>query len=461
MKRELDKLFSPSALLIAGYCLVANDNAMYDFIFLLPLTYSISYFVFSYYISLKGNYGLNLVYVISQALIYIRYVLTPFFTVFSAYFTSWGWGPDPSYEQMLLAEILMCIEMVCIFIIQYFAIRKYSQKKYLHEKQSVEYEENYGVLVLYAIFAAVLVLIMQPSLLIMDNYFIYTGIERTNRISNAGMYVILADTFKKVFLIIILIICKKGYDRHPNKVYLLLAVVAVALNMALNTGGTRIRMVFSLILGAYFLVFIFGKIPKIFYIAGFLGCIISFLSVSLLKFSYAMGRTSSPVLAVISIMLGQFQDYFAGPRLVGQMINLSRVYGDYIGISTFINDFMGSVPIISNYIDQSNRINYYFNIYCNIQNQTLIAPILGIGFCYFPVFPFFFSIFFEYMAVKLDYLMSSTSKISYKYLYAYMGYLCAMCMGYSTQNIYAQFVSAFIPLFILFKVNDKIRINRC
>ena len=29
-----------------------------------------------------------------------------------------------------------------------------------------------------------------------------------------------------------------------------------------------------------------------------------------------------------------------------------------------------------------------------------------------------------------------------------------MCMGYSTQNIYAEFMSDFIPLIILLKLND-------
>jgi hypothetical protein len=346
--------------------------------------------------------------------------------------------------------------------VHYAAIKKYSRKHFrriINNNNYTVYNERYALLVVYIIVAAVFVLSKQPALLLMDNYFIYTGNSDLNETSMPGMYVILSDTFKKVFLIVALIYCKKKYNKHRNKIYLLLAASSVAFNMALNTGGTRIRMVFALILGVYFLVYVFGKIPKILYIFGAVLCLVSFISVSTVKFSYAIGDSTNLVTAVLTIMSGQFQDYFAGPRLIGQMIEVHKIYGNRISISTFINDFTGSIPIISNSVNQADRINYYFNIYCNMNNQTLIAPVLGIGYCYCPAFPFFFSIIFEYFVIKLDYKMTITNQLTYKYLYAYMGYVCGMCMGYSTQNIYAQFVSAFIPLLVLFKLNNCLQIG--
>ncbi len=450
------------SIIVSLYCGIANTDIMYDYIFLIPFAYTIGMIVFIVALNNKRIYGLKLIFYIAHTLIYIRYVVSPFFTVFTSEFTSWGWGPDPSYKQILMAEILMCIEIWFILLVQYVAIVKFSKRKYTNKIQyakSCNYEENILLLLIFSIVAFAIVILVQPSLLVMDEYFIYTGEQKLNDVSMQGMFVILADTFKKVFIIISLIICKKGYDKKNNKVFLLLAVIAVAINMALNSGGTRIKMIFALILGAYFLHYIFGKIPKIFYVAGFLLCGISFISVSVVKFSYAIAGSYNPINDVLTIMLGQFQDYFAGPRLVGQMIDLNTIYEESIGISTFFNDFLGSVPILSNYIDQTNRINYYFNIYNHMRNQTLIAPILGIGYCYCPIFPFFFTMIFEYYVIKLDYCMAATNKITYKYLYAYMGYICAMCMGYSTQNIYAEFISTFVPLFIVFKINNTFKIR--
>lgn len=458
MIKIINRFSSISAFLIAYYCAFANNNSMYNFIFLIPLVYSFTYFFFSVSIEKRSVYGLNLVFIMSQVLIYVRYVLTPFFTIFSARFTSWGWGPDPSNSQMITATLLMCVEEILIFIVQYFAIRKFSQKKYIAKMDSSSaYDESYFIIILFAIISYWVVFSIKPSLILGD---LYKGEETIEEIHYLGMYVILADVFKKVFLIIALIIFKKRYDKTGYKLYLLLAVAAVAVNMILNAGETRMRMVISLILGAYFLHYIFGDIPKIFYAAGIVLCGVAFISISTKKFSYAIGNTDTPVSSVLSVMLGQFQDYFAGPRLVGQMLNVSQVYKDSIGLSTFINDFTGSIPMISKYVDQTNRINYYFNIYCNMPNQTLIAPILGIGYCYFPFFPFAFTLLFEYLCIKLDYLMTATNKITKKYMYAYMGFLCAMCMGYSTQNIYGQFISGFVPLFLLFTLNDKVKLKK-
>ncbi len=453
-------LVTLSAVVVALYCGIVNENRLYDYIFLIPLTYGLNILWFSFAVKDRKNYGLQIVFYVSQLLMYFRYVLTPFFTVFSASFTSWGWGIDPSYGEMLIAEILMCVELSLIFFVQFLAIRKYSGQKYMKRIQTANVEnreERIWILCIYAVIACTLVLFVQPQMLLKEEYFTYSGVQAIKEVPFQGMFVILADTFKKIFIIIILIICKKGYDKRKNYFFVFIAVVALAINMALNSGGTRIHMIFALLIGVYCLNYIFGKIPTAFYVAGGLLCFISFINVSVVKFSYAIVGEAEPIRAVVTVMFGQFQDYFAGPRLVGQMINVKEVYGESIGISTFFNDFFGSVPIVSNYIDQTNRINYFFNMYCNMQNQSLIAPILGIGYCYCPFFPFFFMMIFEYFVIKLDYHVAATNRITYKYLFSYMGFICAMCMGYSTQNLYAQFVSGFLPMYVLFKFNDKVR----
>lgn len=459
--KKLWKFGCLSAFIISIFCLLFNDDNSYVFIFLLPFFYSILGFIYFVSIHKIKTYNLDFVYTIAQVLIYIRYVLTPFFTVFSSYFTSWGWGPDPSRKDITIAIFLMCIEECLIFITYYYTIRWFSVKtKKIISKQSHELsKEKYWLILIYAVFALAIVLMFRPALLIRDSYFMYTNVT-TNASSDegalSGMYTILAKTFKIVFLLVGLIICKRGYDKKNNSIFLVFAILAVVLNMALNTSGTRILMLFSLILGIYFLHYIFGKIPQIFYIAGGAVFLVSFISVSLVKFGWRIDDSSNAVKQLITVMMGQFQDYFAGPRLVAQMLNVHRQYADLINITTFFNDFLGSVPYLSNYIDQTNRINYYFNIYCGTLNQSLIAPILGIGYCYFPIFPFFLTIMFECFVIKLDFLMRTTVSVKFKYLYAYMGIICAMCMGYSTQNIYAEFVSTYIPLLVLFKVNDKL-----
>ena len=461
-RNRLGFLFSFSAIVIGIYCFLANQNSMYNYLGLIPLVYAINMFWFTAELTKKRNYGLTFVFYLSQILIYIRYVITPFSTVFSADFTNWGWGPDPSDETMLLAEILMCLELCFVFLTQYVAIGKFSKNRYVNRiQQTKEWEaykdEQIGVLCAFALFAGVVVLYVQPERLIMEQYFSYASGKATSKVALEGAIEILAESFKKVFIILALILCKRGYDRKQNKFYIVLASAAILLNMMMNSDSTRIRMIFALLISLYFLNTLFGKISKAVYIICVGICLLAIINVSLVKFSYMIGNSTNPVKAVISLFMSQFQDYFSGPRIVGQMINTSKVYGDSISIQTMINDFTGSIPVISNYVDQTNRINYYFNIYCGTRNQSLIAPMLGIGYSYCFVFPFFFTMLFEYYAIKLDYKMAATNRITYKYLYAYMGFNCAMCMGYSTQIIYGVFLSAFCPLIVLFMINNKIR----
>lgn len=455
-------LLSILAVVTGIYCAIANNNSMYDFLFLIPLVYAINMFWFASEFRKRKNYGVTFVFYVSQVLIFIRYVLTPFSVVFSAGFARWGWGPDPSDTDMLFAELLMCIEICFVFATQYVAIAKFSRKRHVNRIQHLRaFEEStserIGVLCVYAVIACVLVLMTQPERLVMDQYFSYSSGKATSKFALDGAIEILAETFKKVFIIVALIICKRGYDKKNNKFIIVLAAVAILVNMMMNSGSTRIHMVFALLISLYFLNKIFGRIPMAVYIICGGICFFAIINVSLVKFSYAIGNTDNPVKAVLAIFMVQFQDYFAGPKLVGQMLNVSRVYGDSIDLGTFINDLTGSIPMVSHYVDQTNRINYYFNIYCGIKKLSLIAPMLGIGYCYFPVFPFFLTMLFEYFVIRMDYKMTSSNRITYKYLYGYMGFTCAMCMGYNTQIIFSVFLTSFFPLLILFNVNNKIR----
>ena len=452
-------LLSGISLVVSAYCLLANSSDMYEYIFILPLLYSVVSALFFISIGSKRTYHLGLVYYFSIALIFVRYVITPFFTVYSNGLAQWGWGPDPSPQAMLQAIALMSLEEIAVFATLYIAIRHYSRivpDALWHQKVDA-YGEHMGIIAIYGILAFLLTLAVKPALVLPANVnsdnVRTVAVRRAEDTAGSGIFVILGDTSKIVLFCVLLILCKRAYDRWNSGIFIFCAIVVVFFNVYFNISVTRMRIIFAVVIGLYFLNLLFKKIPITVYIIAVTICAVAFINISLFKFSYALNGTND-VQLMLATMTAQFQDYFAGPRLVGQMIDMYSVYHNQIGLSTFFNDFLGSTPFVSNYVDQTNRINYYFNIYNGIHNATLIAPVLGTGYCYFPPFPFFFTMLFEFFAIILDASMSSSSRISYRYLYAYMGYSCAMCMGYSTQNIFAFFVSAFIPLLILLKIND-------
>ncbi|WP_152600585.1 hypothetical protein [Bifidobacterium biavatii] len=355
----------------------------------------------------------------------------------------------------------MSIEEITVFVTLYIAIRHYSRHTHaLPQQRAIDARgEHIGIIGLYGVLAFLLTLAVKPVLVLpadVNSDNVQTVATRqAEDTAGSGIFVILGNTSKIVLFCVLLILCKRAYDRWRSGFFIFCAIVVVLVNVYFNISITRIRMIFAAVIGLYFLSLLFKRIPKTAYILAAIICIVGFINISLFKFSYALNGTNN-IQLMTATMTAQFQDYFAGPRLVGQMIDMHSTYHRQINLSTFFNDFLGSVPFVSNYVDQTNRINYYFNSYNNINNSTLIAPVLGTGYDYFPAFPFFFTIMFEFFVIKFDSLMISTSKISYRYLYAYMGFCCAMCMGYSTQNIFAVFASTFIPLLALLKINDWI-----
>ena len=81
------KIFLPGSFLamaIAVYCILANENHLYEYLYIIPAAYAVGLWIFGFLLQEETIYKVSLVFYISQALMYIRYVITPFFTVFSA-----------------------------------------------------------------------------------------------------------------------------------------------------------------------------------------------------------------------------------------------------------------------------------------------------------------------------------------------------------------------------------------
>ncbi len=257
-------------------------------------------------------------------------------------------------------------------------------------------------MLIFAILGLPVVLIVSPNLVIPTNFFVISDDASGANLDNTdipfqGMYVILANAVKVCLFIALLILCKKKYDRKRSLFYKLIAYLDIFLYLAFNTSTNRMTMIFILILGLYFIHSMFDGISLGVILGGGTIVLVSFISASLFKFKYVLGEHPS-FGKMMSMFAPQLQDYFAGPKLVGQMIDL-KTNGMYtISFQTFINDFLGSVPFVSNSIDQSNRINEIFCLYNNVKNSTLIAPILGTGYCYFPFFPLCFQCCFHFIS---------------------------------------------------------------
>lgn len=433
----------------------------YKFITVLPFSYMVINIFYKHRLHKNNdNYTGGFIYKISLMVIFIRFVITPLFIALTGKFYSAN--AYTSTNSINLAIMLMTYELICIYITLYIA-RSYYSKKYKNTVSNrVEIPNHKFILILFAMLGSLVVLLVEPNLIIPQDFLVLSNDYQKIQLDMDydGLYSSLATLVKPVIFIIIFSCIKRQYDLKNRRVYIWLSFFVVILFMGMYTGTKRWEIVFAGIIGMYLLKNTYGKIPKSLMIGASLVIFISFISVSLYKFSWAVQTSENPVKDIIFEMFGSFQSYFSGPRVVANSIEMKTIYGKYIGLTTFINDFIGSIPIISNFVDQTNRINVYFNMYHNIPNNALIIPMVGIGYSYFPIFSPIFTVICEWFVIKVDYKLETSRTIEYKYLYLYFGLYLSMCLGFNTQIIFAKFLIPFLPLLILFKINEKICLKK-
>lgn len=433
----------------------------YKLIAFLPFSYMVVNFFYKY--KMKKNYNKytgGFIHKVALIVIFIRFVITPLSVALTGEF--YHSNTYTSTESINLAILIMVFELVSIYITLYLA-RKYYSKRYVNTiSHNIEMLNNKFVLVLFVLLGTLIVFLVEPKLMIPQDFLVLNEDFQNIQLDLEydGLYSTLATLVKPVAFIIVFSSIKKQYDSQNKKIYIWLSFFLVILLMGMNTGTKRWEIVFAGIIGLYLLKGSYGKIPKSLIVVASCAIFISFISVSLYKFSWVVQSSENPVKDIIIQMFGSFQDYFSGPRVVANSIEMERIYGRYIGLTTFINDFIGSIPVISNFVDQTDRINVYFNMYHYIPNNALIIPMVGIGYSYFPIFPFIFTIICEWLVIKIDYKLETSKTIEYKYLYLYFGLYVSMCLGFNTQIIFAKFLIPFIPLLILFKINEKICLTK-
>jgi len=447
------------SFIICLIVLYSNVADGYEFLFCLPLFFSILLILFfrMYFYPLY-DYGIGFWSV--NIVMFIRYTITPLMIILSDNY--FGFGPNPTKDYMYLAVFMMIYEMIIAFLVVRLtaqSCRESQRKLYDFKPRSYTILKHYFLVGIFAAFAG-MVLIPYPQLLIPQEIFFLS--EQYTRVTIdatfSGALGIISKSFNIVLLLFALAIFKKMYDKKQSTVFVYLSGVAFLIFIGLNTGTSRWIILIWMLIAIVILTQLYprqGKLMRNIIVAlGFA----SIISISMYKFSWAIVNAEKPLIQIVSVMSSQFQDYFSGPRTVAQAIGMKEMFGTQISLSTLINDFIGSIPFISNYVNQSNRLNVYFNLYNYIPvgNTSLIVPMVGCGYAYLGlIFAPIFTAVCEFGAIKFDYAYRKERKVEFQIIYIYAAIMLSLCMGFNTQIVFGFFVTSFIPLWILFYCNKR------
>lgn len=432
----------------------------YRIISVLPFMYIMASSIYNYHFSVNNKFTKGCLHKAIQVVIFIRYIITPLSIAITGNF--YNASANTSIENVKFAIVLMIFELISIYLALYFAQIYYSRQNHNIYQEDLKGLNNSLVLVVFSLLAVSIVIMVEPNLLIPGNFlFLPTEyLELKLDLSYDGLYSTLAQLVKPVIFTLLFSLVKKRYDKSKNIIYVWISFILVILFIGLYTGTKRWEIVFAGIIGLYLLKKSYSEIPKVFVAGVIVVIFIGFISASMYKFSWVVQSSANPINDVILEMLGMFQSYFSGPITVANSIEMKTIYGNNINLFTLINDFTGSIPILSNYVDQANRINVYYNMYLNIPNNAYIIPMLGIGYSYFPILPSIFTVICQWFLIKLDFKLQKCSTIEYRYLYLYFGLYLAMSLGFNTQIIFSKLLIPFLPLLLLFKMNEIIYLKK-
>ncbi|VDH05089.1 hypothetical protein [Bergeyella zoohelcum] len=433
-------------LVLFAFTLINQEffhDSIYSVILLLPILYVVLFFIEKKY---YAKY--NMVYWFLQIVLFFKFFLTPLVVINAQEIRTIG--PAPSNWNFDTAVYLLLYEQVVISIVKVYFLKKKNITKqkmnFIHTRAlNVKFIMVMGLLLCY--------FVAYPESMLPQNIFVEYDYSQDLDVSK-GNFSLIAKWLKILSFPVIALWLFRRFNY--NKAYFF-SVLVLLFFAYLQIGTSRWTLIFYGMVSLKFLFNIYGnKVKKIIYPLFVLGSFV-ILSMSIYKFSWAINSSvqSNKFIAVIEVMGDQFQAYFSGPSLVTQTIDMvdNSSFRNKISLETLVNDFVGSLPIFSANVDQKDRINYYFNEYIfgyNTFNTSQIAPMTGIGYAYFgELLAPIFVVIYLWIGFVLERKSRESKDSINSYLYLYMSVWSMMCIGFSTQIIWGNWIAVFIPLIIL------------
>lgn len=396
-------------------------------------------------------------YYLFFAVCLIKYFVMPLSLCLSQNFVTIG--PLVKDSSFIIAIALIIYEMICLIFLRIFFLKKYISKKIkCNDSDGTEISTG-NKKVLFIFISVVLlgfILSFIPNFAIFpQNIFVLTeDFEEQDTKASMGVIVV---WWKYLFFISSFSFLYYIYKKSLNKVYYYLSVLLIFLFVGLITGTSRWAILFFLLLSLYLCSKMYGSRIKKIIIPVSLVCLTMMISITFYKFSWAFQYSENIYVDFFQVMLGQLQSYFSGPTLVAQALEMAQnpAFVNKITFSTFMNDIFGSIPSVAGNVDQTDRINYYFNRYLfdwYSDKTSQIIPMVAVGALYFNILlsPVF-TVLFTWIGFLFEFKGISDNRIYYKFLYFYAALWSVLAICFCPQIIWGNLIGFVFPIFIIYK----------
>ncbi|GEN46664.1 O-antigen polymerase [Alkalibacillus haloalkaliphilus] len=421
------------------------------FLFLLPLSYAFLIILFpAMWKYSKNNIGM----IILNAVIFIRYVISPLFRSLTINEPAIR-GILPSSQGIHYGILILIIELfVAFFVIQMFAHKFYKDKTIKKFKPI----ESKLVLIIF-LFIGFSIFSLFPQLLGRYNFFLASGpfSDINLDIPFAGLLIIITDLILIIIAIIIINHFKIKYDKSPKFRYVIFSLLAILPVITIFKGTSRFSVVIPTIAFLVILIKLYPMYKKRIILSIALLAIIVFIVFTFSLDEQRSGETNYS----LNHLAHTLDAYMSGPNNMGRVVDLQNNYGVFLTTETLKNDTFNNIALLSSLSDSSNTTTAWFNyMFYNHRLYTdQIVPLSGQSYIHFGVIgtPLL-------LAITLILMMFFDSKIRYEnrieFTYLYVTAVCntSMAMMVSFGSIYPFFINIFIPIMLIFYMNRKIRL---
>ncbi len=447
---------------------IFNTSESYRFLFLLPISYLVSYLIFVPMIQAKCNYRRGFPYYIAQFVLFYRYLLLPLACLYTEIYGGWtaygtnGFGVEPQSSSMTKAILWMCTEAFAAEFGIYLGTvwarkREYKRQRIQSLSLEVEFLRHKTVLSIFCVGAFALLLLFQRQ--VFSQFMVLGDDFSTGSNSTSGsLFKLIFLAFRFGVLLLGYSYCAQNYKQNRKKIWILGAMFFLFLYIGYSVGLSRWNLILPVLASVEIFEDAFKPFPKSILAMVFLCATVAVMSISFFKYGYLLNGSGNQWTQMFLLIFQQSNEYISGPRSIAQGIEMLTAYRNRINVTTIFNSVLSGYAGLASLTNDANKLQSFFNQYAlggPLQDHPLICPIIIEGLGLFPIFPWIFSMLFEMGACILDYKSKTANSYEKRFLCAYLGLWFALCFNGNTKTEMAQ-ISQAIPCFILMFVNRKV-----
>jgi len=452
------KLFFLVAFLSTILTIDFNAQSGYEYQFLLPLSYFVSYILAP---PIK-NCGIG--YLVLNGVWLIRYCVCPVLIRLSDY--KIRYYSDVTDKDLYIALFLMIVELWLSIFTCYFFYNKGKKncKDNMVYDKADKINKKHGnisfIVILVMLILTTLVVIFDRNALNSFNFILNNNyVSKGN--SKYGISILIISWTKMLLTVFLLSkFADKERQKH-NPLNIILSICMVIISISLFSGMSRNEIFIEAFAYISLLLYLFPQYKKQIFIVCFSSLVIVLLLITVLRFFYTRNIVEGLKNYRLKNIASMLNVYFAGQQNVAIGIKSLRLYRHLYNIMTIFKDLLANTIFFNRYVSNIMGTVEIFNlaVYGHSEWADQIPPMITQSFALFNILCVFILIFLMYFILKTEKLILNASNAFGVYVFSFISINLALYSPGNITILFTAFTNRFIPLLIMYKLS-LIRITK-